>query len=801
MKVSYKWLSQFVPFEYSPERISEILTQTGLEVEGIDAVGSIKGGLAGVVTGEVIDCEKHPDADKLKVTRVNIGDETLQIVCGAPNVAIGQKVLVALVGTTIYPTDGEPLTLRKAKIRGMESHGMICAEDELGIGTSHDGILILPQDTAIGIPAATALSLDTDYILEIGLTPNRCDAMGHLGVARDIKAFLMHHEGLSVSLVLPEIEETVIQTNASNAHKVLSDADCESYYLASLSGVQVGPSPDWLKNRLVALGTASINNIVDCANYVMYELGTPLHAFDASFFSDSLTVRQAHPGETLETLDGIERKLNPTDLVIDGNGTAHCLAGVLGGKSSGVNDNTTELLIESAYFNPSTIRKTAKHHGIHSDASFRFERGVDPDLTAFALQRVVSLIRSVAGGTLNYMQEVKAYSTPAAEVVLDFEIINKQLGTALTDNQLSGILGALDFTPINESTWKIPRYRADVKRPIDVTEEIIRIAGFDAVPTPEKWNFSVPVSETFSAEATRQKVSVMLAANGFNEILNNSLTKVSNGELTTSKQDGKPVVLKNPLSRDLSILRTSMFFGALETLAYNKNRQAGNIKLFEFGHTYHGFGERTVEKSTLALVLTGTHEPDSWMGSRPFSFFDIKSEVMNLIQGLNPHAIEEVALGEDTPFSEGIEIKVNGKPLATLGKLSESWLKTVDFKQAVYGATVDWKHWIELSKTISDRFTEIPKTFVVRRDFALLLDSNIQYAELVKAAKKAASTRLISTNLFDVYEGDKIEAGKKSYALSFQFRDVEKTLTDAEIDQEMRAIRTCFESEFGAQLR
>jgi phenylalanyl-tRNA synthetase beta chain len=801
MKVSYKWLSQFVSFEYSPERVSEILTQTGLEVEGIDAVGSIKGGLAGVVTGEVIDCEKHPDADKLKVTRVNIGDETLQIVCGAPNVAIGQKVLVALVGTTIYPTDGEPLTLRKAKIRGMESHGMICAEDELGIGTSHDGILILPQDTAIGIPAATALSLDTDYILEIGLTPNRCDAMGHLGVARDIKAFLMHHEGVSVPLVLPEIEETVIQTNASNAHKVLSDADCESYYLASLSGVQVGPSPDWLKNRLVALGTASINNIVDCANYVMYELGTPLHAFDASFFSDSLTVRQAHPGETLETLDGIERKLNPTDLVIDGNGTAHCLAGVLGGKSSGVNDNTTELLIESAYFNPSTIRKTAKHHGIHSDASFRFERGVDPDLTAFALQRVVSLIRSVAGGTLNYMQEVKAYSTPAAEVVLDFEIINKQLGTALTDNQLSGILGALDFTPINESTWKIPRYRADVKRPIDVTEEIIRIAGFDAVPTPEKWNFSVPVSETFSAEATRQKVSVMLAANGFNEILNNSLTKASNGELTTSKQDGKPVVLKNPLSRDLSILRTSMFFGALETLAYNKNRQAGNIKLFEFGHTYHGFGERTVEKSTLALVLTGTHEPDSWMGSRPFSFFDIKSEVMNLIQGLNPHAIEEVALGEDTPFSEGIEIKVNGKPLATLGKLSESWLKTVDFKQAVYGATIDWKRWIELSKTISDRFTEIPKTFVVRRDFALLLDSNIQYAELVKAAKKAASTRLISTNLFDVYEGDKIEAGKKSYALSFQFRDVEKTLTDAEIDQEMRAIRTCFESEFGAQLR
>lgn len=801
MKVSYKWLSQFVPFEYSPERISEILTQTGLEVEGIEAVGSIKGGLAGVITGEVVDCEKHPDADKLKVTHVNIGDQTLQIVCGAPNVAVGQKVLVALVGTTIYPNDGEALTLRKAKIRGIESHGMICAEDELGLGTSHDGILILPQDTAVGIPAAAALSLDTDYILEIGLTPNRCDAMGHLGVARDIKAYLMHHEGLTAPLALPEIEETSIQRNINNTHKVLSDADCESYYLASLSGVQVGPSPDWLKNRLTALGTASINNIVDCANYVMYELGTPLHAFDASCFTESLTVRHAHPDESLITLDGVDRKLRPTDLVIDGNGTAHCLAGVLGGKTSGVSENTTDLLIESAYFNPSTIRKTAKHHGIHSDASFRFERGVDPDLTAFALQRVVSLIRSVAGGTLNYIQEVKAYAIPAVEVVLNFETINKQLGTSLTDAQFSGILGALDFTPINESTWKIPRYRTDVKRPIDVTEEIIRIAGFDAIPTPEKWNFSVPVSETFSAEATRQKVSVLLAGNGFNEMMNNSLTKSSNGALTTSKQDGKPVVLKNPLSRDLSILRTSMFFGALETLAYNKNRQSGNIKLFEFGHTYHSFGERTIEKSTLALVLTGSHEPDSWMGSRPFSFFDIKSEVMNLIHGLNPNAIEEVALGEDTPFSEGIDIKVNGKPLVSLGKLSDSWLKTVEFKQAVYGAIIDWKRWIELSKSIADRFTEIPKTFVVRRDFALLLDSNVQYAELVKAAKKAASTRLISTNLFDVYEGDKIEAGKKSYALSFHFRDNEKTLTDAEIDQEMSAIRTCFESEFGAQLR
>lgn len=801
MKISYKWLSQFVTFEHSPERIAEILTQTGLEVEGIEAVGSIKGGLAGVITGEVIECIKHPDADKLQVTHVNIGDEILQIVCGAANVAVGQKVLVALVGTTIYPKNGEPLTLRKVKIRGIESHGMICAEDELGLGNSHDGIMVLPQHIPVGIPASTALSLDTDYILEIGLTPNRCDAMGHLGVARDLRAYLVHHEGLTAPISMPEFNNVPILSNTNHAHQVLSDDACEAYYLASLSGIAVGPSPDWLQNRLSALGVASINNIVDCANYVMFELGTPLHAFDASYFNESLAIRQAYPDESLETLDGVKRKLLSTDLVIDGNGTAHCLAGVMGGKISGVSEQTTEILIESAYFNPSTIRKTAKHHGIHSEASFRFERGVDPELTAIALQRVVSLILSMAGGTLHYMHEIKAYSTPAIEVEIDFERINKQLGTSFTNTQLTGILQSLDFKPIGESTWRIPRYRSDVKRPIDVTEEIIRIAGFDAVPTPIKWNFSVPLTETISTEEVRYKVSVLLAANGFNEVLNNSLTKAANGALTNSKQDGMPVMLKNPLSRDLSMLRTSMFFGILETLAYNKNRQAGNLKLFEFGNTYHRFGERNIEKSTLAMVLTGVHEPESWMGSRPFSFFDIKSEVMNLIQGLNPHLIEEVPLSGGTAFSEGIEIKVNGKPLAALGTLSESWLKTVEFKQAVYGALIDWKRWIELSNAMVDRFTEIPKTFVVRRDFALLLDSSIEYAALVKAAKKVASTRLIATNLFDVYDGDKIEAGKKSYALSFHFRDVERTLTDAEIDQEMDAIRRCFELDFGAQLR
>lgn len=801
MKVSYNWLKEFVSFSNSPEQVAEILTKTGLEVEGIETVGSVQGGLIGVVTGEVLTCEKHPDADKLKVTTVNIGNSILQIVCGAPNVAAGQKVLVALAGTTIYPTGGEPLTLKQVKIRGVESNGMICAEDELGLGTSHDGILVLPETTAVGLPAAQALNIDTDSILEIGLTPNRCDAMGHLGVARDIRAYLAHHDSTPLALNFPKY--TPIQSFQINDKQIAStnDTDCHAYFIGSISGVNVGPSPDWLVKRLTSIGGASINNVVDCANLVMHELGSPLHAFDASKFTKSLTVRSANEGESLVTLDGVSRTLTHKDLVIDGDGTAHCLAGVLGGKDSGVTNTTTDILIESAYFNPSSIRKTAKHHGIHSDASFRFERGVDPTLPRIALERVMTLICETSGGHVNGIHEVKTYTKEATSVALTVEMVNKQLGTQLTESALENILISLDFERKDKTHWLIPQYRGDVHRPIDVIEEVIRIAGFDAFPNPDKWKFSVPFNNGVSSESVRNQISQRLAANGFHEVMNNSLTKAAYGELTASKQDGKPVFLKNPLSRDLSMLRTSMLFGMLETLSYNKNRQTNSLKIFEFGQTYHTFSSKHVEKQVLALAISGMLDPESWHGARKSSFYDLKGYINTLIEGLNAKQIEEIPTQEGGSFSEGIDIKVEGKVLVSLGKVSPQWTKSFDLKQEVFAAIVDWKRWIELSASRVNRFQELPKTFHSRRDFALLLDQHISYASLEKAAKKAASERLIATNLFDVYEGDKLEAGKKSYALSFLFRDNDHTLTDQEIDQDMEAIRVCFEREFGAQLR
>lgn len=801
MKVSYQWLKKYFAFEKTPEELSEILTQTGLEVEGIEYHGKIKGGLNGVVTGKVISCDPHPDADRLKLTTVDIKNEILSIVCGAPNVAEGQKVLVALVGTTIYPLKGEPLTLRKAKIRGYESNGMICAEDELGLGSSHDGILILPADTEIGLSAAEALNIESDAILEIGLTPNRCDAMGHYGVARDIRAFLNHHEAEQVPMTLPVTQALSPWDPTNLTLELKSDDLCSAYYLASITGIKLSKSPDWLIQSLESIGVGTINNIVDCANFVMHELGTPLHVFDAQSFTKSLTVRLAHEGETLVTLDGVERKLLSSDLVIDGDGKAQCLAGVMGGKESGVKETTVDIYIESAYFNASSIRKTAKHHSIHSDASFRFERGVDPALTKYALERIVGMIQEIAGGKIQgYHCLTQSPLIPVA-LKLDFKSINHQLGTSLSDEEIQNILISLDFKCTSDKLWAFPLYRTDVQRPIDVVEEIIRIAGFDAVPTPKKWQFSVPISEHNTPELLRNKISHILAGNGYFEIMNNSLTKLSYEELITSKQEGHAIKLKNPLSRDLSMLRSNLLLGMLETIQYNRNRQASNLQLFEFGNTYHAFGTKTIERSGLALAITGTQNPESWLGSRPSSFFDLKSSVLRICGLLNAPHIEETSCKLEGPFTDGLDLKINGVTLATIGIIKKEWLQMFDLKQPVFAAVLDWKKFLELYSSNEDRYYELPKTFQVRRDFALLLDRHVSFASLSKMAQKVTSERLVDIQLFDVYEGANIGSDKKSYALSFHFRDNNKTLTDQEIDSEMNAIRTCFEKEFNAQLR
>ena len=801
MKVSYHWLKNYLEFDKTPEQVGEILTSTGLEVEGIESIGSVSGGLAGVVTGKVISCEKHPDADKLKVTMVNVGEETLQIVCGASNVAAGQTVLVARAGATIHPIQGDPITLRKAKIRGIESNGMICAEDELGIGRSHDGIMVLSDEISAGVPAAEALNLDFDAVLEIGLTPNRCDAMGHYGVARDLRAYLNFHEGLDNPLKKPNIGEFKVESSTRSNFKVAKDSGCTAYYVASIKGVKIHQESTDLGKRLQAIGVSSINNVVDCTNFVMHELGTPLHAFDARHFKRDLEVRFAEPEEELTTLDGVTRKLLPQDVVIAGDGRVHCLAGVMGGKASGVEASTVDLLIESAVFDPSLIRKSAKHHGIHSDSSFRFERGVDPDFTLFALQRAVTLILETAGGTLEGIHEVHQ-EVPKANTV-DFELgyVNRILGSHLEHQGIKNILESLDFVPLENGQWKTPNYRHDVTRPIDIVEEVARIAGFQNIPSLKKWSFSVPVSEGISPNQLRHQLAITLASKGFSEILNNSLTKARYGDLPLSKEAGAAIALQNPLSKDLSVLRNSIFFGMLETVVYNRNRQANNLKLFEFGQTYHGFGSQHSEKSMLGILISGTLQPESWMGSRPMTFFDLKGHVLDLAQCFGSFPIHEKAFENEGALQEGIHLTIQGKKLGSIGLISSTWLKAFGLKQTVFAAQLDLKVLHEAVKMHRVVFRELPKTFQVRRDFALVIDESVAYNEIVATAQKAASERLLRCSLFDVYQGDKIEKNAKSYAVAFHFQDPHKTLTDAEIDEEMEAIKNELATRLGASLR
>ena len=801
MKVSYHWLKDYLNFDKSPEEVADILTKTGLEVENIEPVGSVKGGLKGVVTGKIQSCEKHPDADKLKLTRVDIGNETLQIVCGASNVAEGQIVLVALVGTTLFPITGEPITLRKAKIRGVESHGMICAEDELGLGTSHEGIMVLPSDTPVGIPAAEALKLDNDFILEIGLTPNRCDAMGHYGVARDLRAYLNHHEALNQALTPFNSPEFAHEPISKVQFEVSNDTGCTAYYAAVIKGVKISTESTPIGQRLEKIGVSSINNVVDCANYVMHEFGTPLHAFDARIFKHKLDVRFAEKGEELVTLDGATRKLTSNDVVIAGDGKAHCLAGVMGGKESGVRMETVDIIVESAIFDPSKIRKTAKLHGIHSDASFRFERGVDPEFTWIALQRAVSLILENAGGTLAGIQQVVQHPAEPGNVTLDFAYINNFLGSHLTDDQIEGILYSLDFKKLGGDLWEIPRYRCDVQRPIDVIEEIIRIAGFESVPLPDKWSFSMPVESKPTPFRFKRDLSLLLSSQGFREIMNNSLTKASYGKLYPSELEDHDIKLLNPLSGDLSVLRRSIVFGALESIAYNQNRQSPNLKLFEFGKTYRQADSKAIEENQLLMAITGVFNAESWLSSNNASFFQLKEMVINVISSYLKDNVVEISFTDEEAFDAGIHLEIRKQRIATLGIISKKWQSHFNIKQPVFAALVAWEKLQEFSNKSQTEFEELPKTFQVRRDFALVLNPSVTYEEIRNEARKAASKRLIKTSLFDVYQGDKIPAGKKSYAVAFHFRDQDKTLTDAEIDEEMEAIRLHLEQKLGATLR
>jgi phenylalanyl-tRNA synthetase beta chain len=817
MKISYNWLSDYIKHNETPENLDKILTDTGLEVEGVEKIEGAPGGFQGLVVGEVLTCEQHPDADRLRVTTVNIGEEeALQIVCGAPNVATGQKVIVATVGTTLYPTEGESFKIKRSKIRGVESIGMICAEDEIGLGKSHDGIMILDNSVQVGTPAAEYFNIQDDYLLEIGLTPNRADAMGHIGVARDIRAFLNTHRLANIELQWPVIKDFMVNATSPVKIEVANKIACPRYCGLTIDGIQIQASPEWLQQRLRVIGLSPINNVVDVTNYVMHELGTPLHAFDAKVVAGNVVVRNAKQHEVFTTLDGTERKLHADDLVIANANEAMCIAGVFGGAKSGVSESTTSIFLESAVFDAVTVRKTARRHGLNTDASFRFERGVDPELTLYALKRAAQLIIEVAGGHI--ASEAQDLVNNIGEpTTLDFSLsaCNRLIGMDLEVATVETILNNLDFKILNKAddiwTLSVPQYRVDVQRQADVVEEILRIYGFNNVPMPEKLNASLSYSTNPDPEAIKNKVANFLVANGCYEIMNNSLTKSAyttaekNKFLTDSEAlTEKLVHILNPLSNELDVMRQSLAFGVLESIAYNQNRQWLDAKVFEFGKIYFKNEDGYSEENRLMLAISGSKNDENWTEStQKVSFYTLKGLVNSFLTqlGISKFVVES-AMENTTFLEDGVSLVLNkNQALGEMGWISAATKKHFGIKQDVFVADLNWD--VILKAVVMNKivYQELPKTFAVRRDFSLLLPKEARFADIAQLAKKADNKILKEVGLFDVYEGKNLDANKKSYAVRFIFQDQEKTLQDQQIDGIMNRIRESLEKELGAELR
>ncbi len=808
MKISYNWLKQFIKIDWTPEQTGELLTDLGLEVEGIESYQSVKGGLEGVVVGEVLTCIKHPNADKLKVTTVHIGgDQPLQIVCGAPNVAVGQKVPVATIGTTLYTPDGEAWTIKKGTIRGEESHGMICAEDELGLGKSHDGILVLDDAYHVGKPVADIFDVENDHVFEIGLTPNRADAMSHLGTARDLKAGLIQKD-MTLEFITPSVSAFHV-----NNRTLKIDVDVKNKELAprycgiTISGIQVKESPAWLQNRLKAIGLKPINNIVDATNYVLHDLGQPLHAFDAAKISgNKVEVKTVPSGTKFITLDGVERELHEDDLMICDTEKPMCIAGVFGGIHSGVSEDTTSIFLESAYFNPVSIRKSAKRHGLNTDASFRFERGIDPNITEYALKRAALLIQEVSGGEVTsdivdiYPKKIEDF-----QVRLSFENAGKLIGEDIPKEIIKRILTSLEIK-INNITetglgLTVPSYRNDVVREADIIEEILRVYGYNNIKTSEKLNASVSSSSRFEDHKIQNIVGNQLASQGFFEIMANSLTTPHYITLTNQLNKDHNINIINPLSNDLSVLRQSLLFSGLEAVSYNINRKRSDLKLFEFGKTYHAFGDKREEFKHLTLFVTGNKNQEHWQASKEKSdFFFLKGTINALLERLGVSRYVETPINNDL-FSEGLTISLGKNQLLDFGLVKKSILKHFDISQEVLFADIHWGAILEVVKYNSIKFKSIPKYPEVRRDFALLVDDNITFESIYKLAKQSEKQLLKNVSLFDVYQGKNLPAGKKSYAVSFTLQDETNTLTDKQIDKIMNTLQNNFEIQLGAELR
>jgi phenylalanyl-tRNA synthetase beta chain len=808
MKISYNWLKTYIDTDLSAQRVAEILTDTGLEVEGLEKVEIIKGGLAGVVIGHVLTKEAHPDADRLNVTTVDVGTgENLQIVCGAPNVDAGQKVVVATVGATLYPTPEEPLKIKKSKIRGIESFGMICAEDELGLGQSHDGIMVLDAATEVGLTAKDFFNIEDDYLIEIGLTPNRADAMGHFGVARDLKAYLNYHENANLSLKTPFVAalKEGIESVAINLEN--TDA-CPRYAGAVITGVTVQDSPDWLQNRLRSIGLTPINNIVDITNFVMHELGNPLHAFDGGHVTGSISINNANTLQNLITLEGTERKLHKDDLLISNANEPMAIAGVMGGLDSGVKFATTSIFLEAAYFNPVSIRKTAKRHGLNTDASFRFERGIDPNSLLLSRDRAITLILEIAGGTLGKLYDLYPKKIEDFEVVFSFDRCRRLCGVNISDEDIVTILEELDIKVISDSeeevVLKVPAYRVDVQREVDVIEEVLRIYGFNNVPLPEKLNTSLSFQEKPNKEKIYNVSANLLADNGFAEIMNNSLTSSANWDLVNSEvlKAEHDVRLLNPLSNELDVMRQTMLFGGLRSIEFNQNRQHPDLRLFEFGSVYNKVEGKYSEAKKMGLWITGVKEAENWSSnSQKTSFHTLKGATEAILKRLGVFKAPRIGALSNDFMEDGYSLTIANKPVVELGWIKPEILKAFGIKQAVYYAEFNWDVVIEISIMNKINFKPIPKTQFARRDFSLLLDNAVQFGQIRAIAQKADRKILKEIGLFDVYEGKNLDKGKKSYAVSFTFQDDEKTLKDKQIDAIMGKIRQSLESQLGAELR
>jgi phenylalanyl-tRNA synthetase, beta subunit, non-spirochete bacterial len=819
MNISYNWLKEYVNFDLTPDEVAAALTSIGLETGGVEEVQTIKGGLEGLVIGEVLTCVEHPNSDHLHITTVNLGNgEPTQIVCGAPNVAAGQKVVVATLGAKLYDGD-ECFTIKKSKIRGVESTGMICAEDEIGIGTDHAGIIVLPADAVPGTLAKDYYNVKSDYVLEVDITPNRADACSHFGVARDIYAYLIQN-GYKAELKKPSVDAFKVDNHDLDIDVVVENNEaCPRYAGVSIKGITVKESPEWMQNILRTIGVRPINNIVDITNYIVHELGQPLHCFDADVVGKKVIVKTLPEGTPFTTLDGVERKLSDRDLMICNENGPMCIAGVFGGLDSGVTEKTVNVFLESAYFHPTWIRKSARRHGLNTDASFRFERGIDPLYTDYVLKHAALLVQELAGGTVS--SEIKdVYPVPFSKFNVDitYKKINTLIGKDIPVETVKSIVGSLEMEITNETaeglSLAVPPYRVDVTRDVDVIEDILRIYGYNNVEIPSTLKSSLTTKgEADKSYKLQSLISEQLVGCGFNEILNNSLTKAAYYEELESFPAKNLVMLMNPLSNDLNCMRQTLLFGGLESITHNANRKNADLKFFEFGNCYYFNEEKKNPEKVLAaynedyhlgLWVSGKNVANSWAhADEQSSVYELKAYVENVFLRLGID-MRNLVVGNltDDLFSAALSVNTKGgKRLAVFGVITKKQLKAFDIDNEVYYADLNWNELMKAIKSVKVSYKEICKFPAVKRDLALLLDKQVQFAEIEKIAFESERKLLKEVSLFDVYEGKNLEAGKKSYAVSFMLQDENQTLNDKQIDKIMSKLIANLESKLGAKLR